>query len=179
MNESKINESKIDVTFEHRLMRYLHGELEAAERSRIEARLAADPAARLALDRLRRGWERLEVAPPSPPPPDFAARVMAVARATRGEELGWRPAPAWVRAGGAAALVAGVVAGLGLGSALAPALAGGEVSGGEVAGGEVSGGKVAADDAVAAAWSDEPASLADGYWLGLSEDESAADGVAP
>ncbi len=99
---------EIDVT------RQLVGEGTPEERRAFEARRADDAGLARELERRRRLWEELELPPAAPAPPGFAARVAARARAEAAAgELA--PLPAWARAAAAVALVAGALAGVGLG----------------------------------------------------------------
>src|ERR1700692_73391 len=74
--------------------------------------------------RLESAWEGLTPPPPAPVPLGFAGRVMARVREQAAgapppldtNAISWAAAPTWVRATCAAALVAGVVLGAGLGS---------------------------------------------------------------
>ena len=93
--------------------RHLAGEGGPEERRAFEARLAADPGLARQLERRRRLWEGLELPPPAPAPPGFAARVAARARAAAAGDFA--PLPGWARAAAGVALVAGTLAGVGLG----------------------------------------------------------------
>ena len=108
------------------LMRLLHGELPEERAREIRRRLAGDPALARRYRELAAVWEGLELPPASPPPLGFAARVTARARersAAEAAPLSWSGTPGWARAAGAAALAAGLVAGVGLGrGTLAPAV---------------------------------------------------------
>jgi hypothetical protein len=104
------------------LMRLLHGELGTERTRALRARLEREPALAAAYRRLESAWRGLELPPPAPVPVGFAGRVTTHARALRGDgaaaagTIDWSAAPRWVRATGAAALVAGVLLGAGLGS---------------------------------------------------------------
>ena len=106
------------------LLRLLNGELPAAREQQLRRRLASEPELAAAFRRLERAWEGLELPPPTPVPPGFGGRVMAQVRerhAAAGApaaagSLSWAAAPRWVRATAAAALLAGVLLGAGLGT---------------------------------------------------------------
>lgn len=99
---------EIDVT------RQLAGEGTPEERRAFAARLAAEPGLAREVERRRRLWDELELPPAAPAPPGFAARIAARARAAAAAgELA--PLPVWARAAAAVALVAGALAGVGLG----------------------------------------------------------------
>jgi anti-sigma factor RsiW len=103
------------------LLRLLHGELPPARAAALRERLAREPELAAAWRRLEQAWEGLTPPPPSPVPLGFSGRVMARVRdraagAPGGGAISWAAAPTWVRASCAAALVAGVVLGAGLGS---------------------------------------------------------------
>jgi hypothetical protein len=106
-------------SMDRRLIRYLHGELPAADVHRLRSELARDPALQRRLDELHRIWQGLGGAPPPTPAPFFVPRMQRVAdqtRAmtlTRGMALG--ATPPWAGAITAAALVAGIAIGVGLG----------------------------------------------------------------
>lgn len=104
------------------LLRLLHGELPAAKEQELRHRLAREPELAAAFRRLERAWTGLALPPPSPVPLGFGGRVMAQVRELHaaggpagGGSLSWAAAPNWVRATAAAALLAGVVLGAGLG----------------------------------------------------------------
>jgi anti-sigma factor RsiW len=109
----------MDRKLEKELMRLLHGELPAERARALRERLAGDPALAAAYRRLEAAWSGLDLPPAAPPPPGFAGRVMAQAREAARDPLAgpasWGLAPTWVRATAGAALVAGLVAGVGLG----------------------------------------------------------------
>ena len=90
------------------LLRRLCGELSADERRRLEDRLAEEPELRAASERLERDWSGLEL-PPETAPPGFSDAVMARISAAEPE------VPAWARLAAAAALVAGIALGVGIG----------------------------------------------------------------
>ncbi len=98
------------------LTRHLAGETTSAEESELAAKLAGDPELAMALARLRRAWTGLELPPPAPAPPGFAGRVRVriAGLSAAGELIG--PAPVWARVAAAAALVAGVALGAGVGA---------------------------------------------------------------
>jgi anti-sigma factor RsiW len=100
------------------LMRLLHGELPAERERELRDRLAREPELAAVFHRLERGWQGLELPPPSAVPPGLTARVMARVRERRGAApaLSWAAAPAWVRAAAAVALVAGLAMGAEIGS---------------------------------------------------------------
>lgn len=100
------------------LTRHLAGELGPGEAAALEARLVAEPELASRHRRLAELWRGLELPPPAEPPPGFAARIAR--RATPGGETAAEPPAAgpfggWARTAGAAALVAGLVLGGGLG----------------------------------------------------------------
>ncbi|MEM9292544.1 MAG: hypothetical protein AAGD01_12755 [Acidobacteriota bacterium] len=103
---------------ERQLMRYLHGELPAAEAVHVEEALRRDPALRQVLDGLESSWSSLQLPPVEPAPLGFSTRIAARARG------GVEPAgllsslgegSRWVRATAAAALLSGLVVGASLG----------------------------------------------------------------
>lgn len=91
------------------LLRRLCGELSPDEERRLAARLAAEPELRAAAERLERDWRGLEL-PAGPAPTGLVDEVMARVEAAEPE------APAWARLAAAAALVAGVALGMGIGT---------------------------------------------------------------
>jgi anti-sigma factor RsiW len=104
------------------LLRLLNGELPAAREQELRRRLAREPELAAAFRRLERAWEGLALPPPTPVPLGFGGRVMAQVRELHADgapagtgSLSWAAAPRWVRAMAAAALLAGVVLGAGLG----------------------------------------------------------------
>src|SRR5579864_4363707 len=108
------------------LLRLLHGELPPERASALRERLVREPELAAAWRRLESAWERLAPPPPTPVPLGFSGRVMARVRehaagaapplGTAAGTITWAAAPTWVRATCAAALVAGVLLGAGLGS---------------------------------------------------------------
>ena len=108
------------------LLRLLSGELPPDKASALRERLAREPELADAWRRLESAWERLTPPPPTPVPLGFSGRVMARVReraagapppgTVAGPAISWAAAPTWVRASCAAALVAGVLLGAGLGS---------------------------------------------------------------
>ena len=105
------------------LVRLLAGELPPERAAALSARLVREPELAAAWRRLETAWRAAEPAPGAPVPPGFARAVMARARreAEGAPVLSWALAPLWVRAAGAAALAAGIVAGAGLGTLRRPA----------------------------------------------------------
>ncbi len=107
------------------LLRLLNGELPAAKEQELRRRLEREPELAEVFSRLERAWSGLALPPPSPVPPGFGGRVMANVRELRelhagggpagGGSLSWAAAPNWVRATAAAALLAGMALGAGLG----------------------------------------------------------------
>lgn len=135
------------------ITRQLTGEANREEQRAFEARRDAEPGLAHELARRRRLWEELELPPAAPAPPGFAARIAARARAaaTAGELA---PLPAWARAAAAGALLAGALAGVGLGRfATEPASA-------------------AATSPAAAVWTEEE-SIAAAYLAATATDETA------
>jgi len=105
------------------LLRLLHGELQPEEADALRERLVREPQLAAAWQRLERVWEGLAPPPPAPVPLGFTGRVMARVHEARQEgppetlgAISWSAAPTWVRASCAAALLAGVLLGAGLGS---------------------------------------------------------------
>jgi hypothetical protein len=108
------------------LLRLLQGELPPERVSALRERLVREPELAVAWRGLESAWERLTPPPPTPVPLGFSGRVMARVRehaaaapplgTGAGAAITWAAAPIWVRATCAAALVAGVVLGAGLGS---------------------------------------------------------------
>ena len=98
------------------LIRLLHGELPPEQARDLRERLRREPELAAAYARLERTWDGLSLPPASPVPAGFSGRVMAHVR-SRGApgSLSWSSAPAWVRAAATAALIAGAVAGVGVG----------------------------------------------------------------
>ena len=108
-----------DRTAERRLIRYLHGELPAEEVRKLRAELARDPALQARLAELHRLWQGLQPSAPTPAPFGYVPKLQRLAEEKRAtvatSTLGWGAAPPWVRAMAGAALVAGIVLGVGLG----------------------------------------------------------------
>jgi hypothetical protein len=106
------------------LLRLLHRELPPERASALRERLVREPELAAAWRRLESAWEGLTPPPPAPVPLGFSGRVMARVREQAAgaaipldtNAISWAAAPTWVRATCAAALVAGVVLGAGLGS---------------------------------------------------------------
>jgi anti-sigma factor RsiW len=110
---------------DRRLIRYLHGELSAAEVGRLRAELARDPALQARLAELHRLWQGLQPPAPTPAPFGYVPRLQRLAderRVAAGASLlGWAAAPPAVRALAGAALVAGIALGIGVGRLPQPA----------------------------------------------------------
>lgn len=102
---------------ERELIRYLLGELDEGRARAFEARLAADPRLRAELARLRRAWEGLTVPPPATVPAGFSAQVLTRARGSR---TGSTVLPRWLPGAAAAAFLAGIALGAGLGGRAEP-----------------------------------------------------------
>jgi anti-sigma factor RsiW len=109
------------------LLRLASGELPADRERALRDRLARDPELAAAYRRLESAWRGLELPPPAPVPLGFSGRVMSRVRAldaagapAASASVSWAAAPNWVRATAAAALVAGVLLGAGLGTRRAP-----------------------------------------------------------
>jgi ferric-dicitrate binding protein FerR (iron transport regulator) len=98
------------------LTRHLAGETSHADERELAARLAREPDLAAALERLGSVWSGLELPPTAQAPPGFAEHVRrrALESSGAGETIG--PAPLWARVAAAAALVAGVALGAGLGT---------------------------------------------------------------
>jgi anti-sigma factor RsiW len=109
------------------LMRLLHGELPAGEAAALRSRLEREPELDAAWRRLKAVWEGMAAPATAPVPVGFTGRVMAQVRAARrtgapaAGTLSWAAAPNWLRAACAAALVAGLLIGAGLGAHGTPA----------------------------------------------------------
>lgn len=114
----------VDNVDKAQLLRLLHGELPPERASALRERLVREPELAAAWRRLESAWEGLTPPPPAPVPLGFSGRVMARVREQAAgaappldtNAISWAAAPTWVRATCAAALVAGVVLGAGLGS---------------------------------------------------------------
>ncbi|HEV8241780.1 MAG TPA: hypothetical protein VGS57_20625 [Thermoanaerobaculia bacterium] len=108
-----------DRAADRRLMRYLHGELPSKDVRELRAELAKDPALQARLAELHRLWQGLQPSPPTPAPFGYVPKIQRLAdqqRATGATRIGgWRAAPSWGAPLAAAALVAGVTLGVGLG----------------------------------------------------------------
>jgi anti-sigma factor RsiW len=106
-----------------RLMRLLLGELPAAEAADLARRRDREPALAARYRRLQSTWAGLTPPAATPLPLGWSGRVMVRVRelaASAGpadavNRFSWAAAPGWVRAAGAAALVAGLALGTGLG----------------------------------------------------------------
>jgi negative regulator of sigma E activity len=117
---------EVDDVDKAQLLRLLHGEVPPEKASALRERLVREPELAAAWRRLESAWERLAPPPPAPVPLGFSGRVMARVReqaagapprgTAAGAAITWAAAPTWVRATCAAALVAGVLLGAGLGS---------------------------------------------------------------
>jgi anti-sigma-K factor RskA len=104
-----------------RLSAYLAGELDADERTAVEADLRRDPALRARLERLRRAERGLADLPAVDPPPGFSDRLRAAVAAELAAEdevaprrgsataRGGRPSRPWRTFGAAVAAAAGIV----------------------------------------------------------------------
>ncbi len=153
---------------ERDLMRLLHGELSAERAARLEARLAREPELARRYRRMAEAWGSLELPPPAPAPPGFAARVAA-----RAEEVGVRAeaeafSPAWVRAVGALLVAVGVTAGAALSWLAMPPAITVETPSTQAATSASSTGSFETEESLP--------SLAEAYWTALgSEQTGAAD----
>lgn len=108
------------------LLRLLRGELPPERASALRERLVREPGLAATWRRLENAWEGLTPPPATPVPLGFSGRVMARVREQAagapplgngaGAAISWAAAPTWVRATCAAALVAGVLLGAGLGA---------------------------------------------------------------
>jgi anti-sigma factor RsiW len=112
---------EVDDVDKLQLLRLLQGELPPERASGLRERLAREPELAAAWRRLESAWEGLTPPPAAPVPLGFSGRVMARVREQAagvppGNAISWAAAPTWVRATCAAALVAGVLLGAGLGS---------------------------------------------------------------
>ena len=107
-----------DRAADRRLMRYLHGELPAQDVRELRAELAKSPALQARLAELHRLWQGLQPSPPTPAPFGYLPKIQRLAeqqRATAATRIVGSMAPPWVGALAAAALVTGVLLGVGLG----------------------------------------------------------------
>ena len=107
-----------DRAADRRLMRYLHGELPAKDVRELRAELAKSPALQARLAELHRLWQGLQPSPPTPAPFGYLPKIQRLAeqqRATAATSVVGRGMAPWVGALAAAALVAGVALGVGLG----------------------------------------------------------------
>src|SRR6185295_19737784 len=107
-----------DRAADRRLMRYLHGELPAQDVRELRAELAKSPALQARLAELHRLWQGLQPSPPTPAPFGYLPKIQRLAeqkRSTAAPRIVGSMAPPWVGALAAAALVTGVVLGVGLG----------------------------------------------------------------
>jgi anti-sigma factor RsiW len=102
------------------LMRFISGELDSGEARRLELRLGEDEELRRRWEELRAAWEGLEPPPTPPVPASFARDVTEAARRLSASEVSWSAAPLWARTGAAAALVLGLVLGIGAGRLASP-----------------------------------------------------------
>lgn len=107
------------MTDERELVRLIHGELPPERARRLAGEIERDPELAARHRRLAALWESLELPPPTPVPPGFAARVTARLPAEREAAPPFGSAPVWVRWSGAAALALGLWVGV---------VAGGELS---------------------------------------------------
>lgn len=96
------------------LVRRLHGQLRPDEARALDERLENDAALAARYRRLEALWGSLDLPPTAEAPRGFSAQVAARAQ---GASL-WALAPNWVRGGAAAALVAGLALGVGVGDRL-------------------------------------------------------------
>jgi len=107
-----------DRAADRRLMRYLHGELPAKDVRELRAELAKSPALQARLAELHRLWQGLQPSPPTPAPFGYLPKIQRLAEQQRATTVtrivGSGMAP-WVGALAAAALVTGVLLGVGLG----------------------------------------------------------------
>jgi anti-sigma factor RsiW len=109
---------------DRRLLRYLHGELPAADQRLLQAELENDPALAARLVRLQEVWTDLQPAATVPPPLGAGSRLASAAWSLRqsasptGRLAAWLrlgPAPPWARPLAGVALAAGVALGVWLG----------------------------------------------------------------
>ena len=107
-----------DRAADRRLMRYLHGELPAQDVRELRAELAKSPALQARLAELHRLWQGLQPSPPTPAPFGYLPKIQRLAeqqRATAATRIVGSGMAPWVGALAAAALVTGVLLGVGLG----------------------------------------------------------------
>jgi anti-sigma factor RsiW len=101
------------------LLRLVHGELTPAAAAALRQRIAQEPPLAVAYHELEATWAGLALPPVAAVPPGFAQRTKArvLERATESPLAPprWATAPGSVRAVAAAALVAGVLLGVGVG----------------------------------------------------------------
>lgn len=107
-----------DRAADRRLMRYLHGELPAKDVRELRAELAKSPALQARLAELHRLWQGLQPSAPTPAPFGYLPKIQRLAeqkRATAATRIVGSGMAPWVGALAAAALVTGVLLGVGLG----------------------------------------------------------------
>ncbi len=162
----------MDSATERQMLRLLLGELPPRSASQLRQRLAREPELGAYYQKLERVWQGLELPPNAPLPWGATQRLMHRVTARRNaDQISWKLAPTWARAGGAAALIFGVIVGASVGPREVPS---GELSrGAETLAGTASAPATPATTTPATT-SDlgEPLSLAEGYWLALGEDLS-------
>lgn len=98
------------------LTRHLTGETSPGDERELAARLAREPELAAELERLRALWTGLDLPPTAGAPAGFAARLRRRLAEEQASRAWLGPAPAWARLAAAAALVAGVALGAGLGA---------------------------------------------------------------
>lgn len=152
------------------LMRLLHGELTPERTRELSAEVRRDPELAAAYERLVGLWRGLELPPPTPVPPGFAARVMSRARAAAANGPGLAAAPGWVRAAAALCLAAGLALGAAVGVWQEVGLAATPDEGIAEIGSDL--GSELADSSGLA----EAPSLADAYWEALGAESSGEGG---
>ena len=169
---ARAGDPALDAASEGAVLRWLAGEMDAAEARAFEARLAAEPDLARAAEARRRTWRRLE-APASAPgegvPPGFAGRVMSEVRQRAGSSGRGSLSAAWSRAAGAAALAGGLALGLGLAQMTGPVT------------GPVTGSAVTVSDVTVSAVDDDPFALSFAYGdlysgLGAASAQAGATG---